>query len=164
MAGGCRPAPPPQVVDADTAYANAYKAVMVEYRDRVKEVAAEPLPDPKAGISRQERRRRIAENVQRMADVYQACLDRLKALQPTPAYAEAHAASLALLEAGATSNAKWAAAIRTGNRKAADAASAELEEKTKKALLQMKRANDNLGLNTPQLDAALREVGLGDEH
>jgi hypothetical protein len=159
-AAGCRPA---STTPSPADYPRAYKALMAQFGEKVRELTSRPLPERTPATPAAEYRAQVAQQVQDMADAaagFQAALDRL---QPPGDYEEVHAATRSLFTVQEEGHRKWAAAIRTGNRTEAEKATKEKRQAEKAALLRMKGAVDALGIAVPVIDEALRGIEAAEQ-
>ena len=103
----------------------------------------------------------MADQIDDLVEVYSACVKRLDAQQPPLKYREMHSATRGFMALSAENNARYAAAIRTGKRQAADRVFRESFKKEKAAAKRWKAAADKLGEPVPAFDALLKEYEAG---
>ena len=154
VVGSTRPAPPEN--RAETEYANAYKNLMVAYRDsgiKIMSRLRPPRSAPKA-----QKRAAVLKQIQDMADMNKQYAQRLKYLRPPAAYKEIHTATEHWLLVSELGNLRWAQAIRSGNRTEQHRALQKAEAAETKALVMMQQTLKRAGGNSETLNAVVREM------
>lgn len=151
--GSPRPAPPES--RAATEYANAYKNLMVAYRDAGIKIMSRPRPPQSA--PKAQRRAAVLKQLEDMAAMNRQCAQRLNRLRPPAAFREIQVTTALLFTVSELGNLRWAQAIRSGNREAQHRALQEMETAEAKALTNMQQALKRAGGNSEKLNAVVRE-------
>ena len=97
-------------------YANAYKALMVEFRDTMKRLGVRPLP-PKSA-SKDQKRAALAGHSDDISKEMTAIANKLNALKPPTEFQEVHTTTLALIRTYTADFRLLAQAERHDNRAA----------------------------------------------
>ena len=141
---------------AATSYANAYKALMVSYRDRTKELTSRPLPPKSLPMKR--KRSLLARQVGDVADADTEFGNRLDALHPPAQFRELQNSTRSYFKVSAEDTYRWAEAIRHGNREARTRAGRQLDIDDLAALTQMQQAVKQIGGPASGLQSAIDEM------
>ena len=124
-------------------YPNAYKALMVSYREKIGELTARPLP-PRS-LPKDKKRAALAQQVDDVADADREFVNKLGALHPPPAFQETHRSTRSLFVVSADDTHRWAEAIRHGDRAARVRAEHQLDVDSLASLTRMQSALKDAG-------------------
>ena len=141
----------------DGDYADAFKANMVAFRDKAVEVSNRPLP-PTQGLTREEKRKAIADRLREDGKAWQESAERFRKLQPPSKFREVNRLSVVLFQEMADDQVQWADLILAKSPEAkgyADVSNARM-------LASMRRLTDELkrigGPEAAHLEGSLKAL------
>lgn len=142
-------------------YANAYKALMISYRQRIGELSSRPLP-PRS-LPKEKKRAVLARQVDDVADAYRGFANRLDALRPPASLQEVHGATRSFFTVSANDTHRWAEAIRHGDHAAQARASHQIDSDSLASLTSMQQALKRAGgaAQAQQMQGEIDQVKQG---
>jgi hypothetical protein len=133
-------------------YANAYKALMVEFRDTMKRLSVRPLPLKSA--SKNQKRADLAGHSDDISKEMTATANKLNALKPPTEFQEVHTTTLTLIRTYATDLHLLAWAERHGNREARTHVMKDNDARERKATLRWEEAVRRVRATVKKLQSA----------
>lgn len=138
----------------ETAYAQEWKQIAVEFDETAKRHAAQPLPnDPTA--PRSEKLRVLSERIIREGNDYEPLAKRARELNAPKKYEEHKAALVSLLEGLVKLNVAYGTALTGNDRAKAEAVGAEIDQHLYRSFERIVKALEDLGLDANQWKSEL---------